>query len=484
MDAWFFRVGSLLQQQGIIKDVCHIIAIMALYVNTRESAMQVALSSGNVQFMTIARNILQYDSLPQSLVMHGIINHANNLKAAKWAMQQAFQCDVSYIRALVITVFGHGKLVLAKWLHQEYTFTEDLVVAAFDAAYKNNHMSTLRWMKQIFDLSVVSLNVVRNIIAALKRGHLYLAEWLACTFVPVVSSYCTRDAILGAIRNGHLAAVKWLFICSRVSAPSLTICEQYMQLAYNMYMIGESPGLCMSTHGVLDIFHMYYDRFMLAACANGHLHIARWLYEIRSHVSQYDWQPSQIGIWGDIIARCCLPILKWLIQTYQIRIATECCNETHEGNHDDCFMYLFTRVCNENELSKARWLADRYASQIEAPFMTRIACIAMNAACQNGHVRIVRWLIIKFQLDRTHMNAYYVEGVNALQRACRGGHLNVVQWLHRRFTLSANDVGEGVPSAYDIVATSDNDELKKWMIDTFGDRDELLESRRVQYEEE
>jgi ankyrin repeat protein len=180
------------------------------------------------------------------------------------------------------------------------------------------------------------------------------------------------------------------------------------------YLYGICPGINVS----VDNNHVFRT-----ACANGHLVIAKWLYEINPYIDDISWKYAFIN--GCTNGH--LNVVEWL------RLSNpgipNCVN-------DDTFII----ACKYGHLNIAKYLYDlnpdiNISAENEYAFVI---------ACGNGHLNVAEWLyLIKPDINISASND------RAFRLACGNNQLNVVRWLS---TFN--------PSKYDYKIV--NDKIVSW----------------------
>jgi hypothetical protein len=194
-------------------------------------------------------------------------------------------------------------------------------------------------------------------------------------------------------------------------------------------------------------FNIEYLSFRYA-CTNGHLDIAKKLYNlfIIQNINN-EW----INM---IFNECCqfghLYITLWLHNTFNINFEYE----------DDESITPFVNACLNGHLEIAQWIY-----QVDSNILNKDTFCHNDAfvlSCENGHLKIAQWLLeIKPDIDIHKFNEY------AFYRVCQFGHLEIAQWLYNmdknfnlRYNEEFNDTNENY---FTLVCLGGYLDLAKWI---------------------
>lgn len=298
----------------------------------------------------------------------------------------------------------------------------------FDLKVLNNFLSTLRgetsdWEQLLKDNSEISSLVNRlNHWYAKSKEELQIAplkfseselEYLASPFLDQMEKLVGVSIYKGephshfpilekASEKGYLVVFQW-------------IVSEY-KLDLTNILLGPS---------------IYFER----ACVNGHLEMARWLYQ------KYDYMVNVdvAFLWSCASGK--VPIVQWL---YTLGIDIEYLMQ--DGPHS-----LVCASAN-GHLDVVKWICTNI------PRMLELLPDAFEYTCMNGHLETARW-IYDFDSRRviSQLNTSFF-------RACAGGHLTIAQWL---WSLGPIDTSE-VHIRFEDICDTKNIELIRWLVEVCG----------------
>ena len=287
------------------------------------------------------------------------------------------------------------------------------LVACVDAAAV---VGDLKLIKHLHSQSIqngVTGWTSKSIDNAIENGHLDVARWL---FDNIPESMLDYYSVNAACRNGHLKVVEWLNdLFTRCEASDSDGKQESPWMSYAMDYA--------AANGHLDIVKfLSFNRTegctkyaMTQAAANGHLEVVKWLYDNRKEG--------------------CLP---------------ETINRAAKNGHLDVVVWFHEQLTNQQSVSNYRsppkqndgYSAGYYASATSTsksvgysnPQSTAstgfgpdvvFTSDAMDGACYNGHLEVVKWL---------HSNRTEGCTTAAMDDAARMGHLHIIKWLRENRT--------------------------------------------------
>lgn len=161
------------------------------------------------------------------------------------------------------------------------------------------------------------------------------------------------------------------------------------------------------------------DDPFVEACSNGHLEMAKWLYNIG--------QPLDINmVWALQYASECghITVVQWLTHiTSTIVWLTHITSTTSETLKCVILSYIgsmFRETCFNGHLDVAQWLYKTYPDIN----MIRDLDYVFGWSCRNGHLEVAQWLYSTISTIDIHTHDDW-----AFHWACFNGHARVVIWL-------------------------------------------------------
>jgi len=180
--------------------------------------------------------------------------------------------------------------------------------------------------------------------------------------------------------------------------------------------------------------HADDEQAFRAACMNGHLAIAQWLWDLSNatiDIHAYDDNAFRMACEYGFV-----DVAQWLWQLDRPDVYLTSC---------------FVAACTNGQLHVAQWLWGMCRHYLDAQFIRE----AFERACVRGHLHVARWLwdVGMFSIEalpfvltcgqgELHVAQWLwdlnvdvtllvdaSEWRSACQKACRGGHLGLVQWL-------------------------------------------------------
>lgn len=212
---------------------------------------------------------------------------------------------------------------------------------------------------------------------ACQLGHLRYAKWLKLN--------PTQRAVDLAIQGDHADVIEW---CISIT-PSIKI---NIKLLYKYDAIETAIRL-----GKIP------DMKFLVACKRGSLRIVQHIIVKCSEIDMQDMIDYGFR-WA--CANGHLHVAKWLVSKYPI--------DVHSAD-DDAFM----SVCANDQLHVAKWLVDNYDINVHIGDEG-----AFRYACMGGNLEVVKWLVGKYPETKVHAIDDY-----AFRFACFNDHLEVAKWL-------------------------------------------------------
>jgi len=162
------------------------------------------------------------------------------------------------------------------------------------------------------------------------------------------------------------------------------------------------------------------------ACTNGHLEVAKWLWEIKPTI--------------DITA-------------------------------DDG--YAFRGACTSCHVEVIKWLYKLYSENTNI-IITRISMdiiLAFMSACRKGHLEILKWILIEAPYrkenfyDKNYVDDHlkdYISDDGAFRIACDYGRLEVAKWVVEEFNPTI-DISSNNNKAFINACKNGNLEIAEWL---------------------
>lgn len=293
----------------------------------------------------------------------------------------------------------NGFLTMAKWIHLTWKSDSTMYSTAYSRslinACANGHLHVVKWLIYNIPHLISELRCGHELTMACINGHLEVAKWIQEIEPEAIHSLkikTFRDVCI----IGHLNIAKWLSkhmnlndynfdwllmkVCNNNRldlanlileiAPHTNICEsifidackmnQYDVLFWRMNVVKKEILLDELNDGFSD------------ACINGHIHIAKML---------YNWRPNDICL-DDAFASCCpystaLESLQW--------ISTLMEGDVYNFAHEDGF----EAACNHGNVEMAKWVL----SQCPKINVCKNNHAIFKDACICGLIDVVRLLI-------------------------------------------------------------------------------------------
>jgi hypothetical protein len=257
------------------------------------------------------------------------------------------------------------------------------------------------------------------------------------------------EAAYIASQRGQLAKVQWLighFAAVRPRECLYAACRYGGDLALVDWLVAHAPPHAASC-GAGDAFR--------AACATGHLELARYLIRAGDHAPHLQFSVRDVDN-GAVRGACesgHLAVVRWLVTECALTPRDLCVYECiairqAAGNgHHAVVAYLVGRfgaavVCKAAFgavcASCPRAVVQRVAGQLRVTKADLLQFDYLGAACRAGQLETAMWLADRYALTKASMNC---NAKALLHGACTHGHLHVAEWLSAHFGDAAGQWG-------------------------------------------
>ena len=273
--------------------------------------------------------------------------------------------------------------------------------------------------------------------------------------------YCCKNNYIDLVKKSYHLFIKHFDDDDKVMLTALSYLNNNFKIFDWMinyrdrnYRIIEDIGLIvikLCKYGTLNSIRHIYDNYSINihteedyifkyCCFNGHLDIAKWIYNLDNDIKIVDLRLNKFFTFEYVIIKGYLEIYKWLIDIsdkvdindieYHFRLCCEkghidiakwiFANYTFDIHNYDNDEFCFNIACEKGYVNMTKWLYevnDTYPVDIhnENNYPFRISC-------ENGHLELVKWL---YTLGNVNVNGMY-----CFKYACRNGHLDIVKWLY------------------------------------------------------
>jgi len=239
-----------------------------------------------------------------------------------------------------------------------------------------------------------------------------------CNYDYVCRKACkmgSKSTLLFVLNMGHVLRDKYL----------IKACK-YGDLEFVKWLHGMIEGVISDA--------CYYECFY-RACTNGHLMIAKWLYNVKTQKLDID-----MSVYWETCVQGHIDVIKWLLSLP---------HEIAKKSVNGCFM----EAIRNGKLDIAEWV---FATE-ELNINLRVKKQIFRSACENGHKQTAEFVLNN--LIRNYDRGYILpKGFNG---ACSHGKLDIAIWLK-----SLNNLVEIECDVFGEVCEGGHIEMAKWLITT------------------
>ena len=204
--------------------------------------------------------------------------------------------------------------------------------------------------------------------------------------------------------------------------------------------------------------NLYEDRAFCDACSNGHLHVARWLLRIFPDLRRrYNHADSLLH---DTFVNTCshwhMHVVKWLHKEFP------CCMTTRT------ICSSFWWACMKGCISIAKWLMNTYPVCNYTSMMDNL----FSSLCNKGYLHVLQWLVRERKNIPTHPDH------DMFLYSCRSGHFRVVKWLYAMFP-SITQYPAQMNRTFSFTCYYRQFHIARWLLETFPTIDPGLWRNRL-----
>lgn len=160
---------------------------------------------------------------------------------------------------------------------------------AFYEAAKHGHLHVLKWLKELYQLSVFDTcsEPCNAFVSACENGHLHVARWLAKEFAFTKEDFLDNHAcaINYACAGGHMHVLRWLI-------------HRFSVTKEDIVLFGDNYAL-------------------INSCKGGHVHMAQWIVET-FQLTAKDVRASADKIIKMAFERGHLTVVQWLTSFFDL----------------------------------------------------------------------------------------------------------------------------------------------------------------------
>lgn len=362
-----------------------------------------------------------------------------------------------------------------KWIMEKYElgFGDVIINNHYDAlqyASRYGHSDIVKWLFKKFDIiSLISHEEIDNndMIVILEDaciyGHLKLAKWINRKITPSISIKATdmRDPFCFTCGKGHLKTAKWMIETFKITSNILEDLWEYVLT--NICDKGHLNAL----KWFVEIFNLKKENIIggenypiYQACLKGHLEILKWLIktfnlsredvmEDNAWIFHYTTRGSRANFGLPSFdpfstSKSRLEILKLLYNIYGIS------DEDLLQNNN----YALEAACENGDLEMVKWLVETFNFKNpfdpERPVQEYYGAL-LEVACSWGHTAIGRYLADRFNLTKKILKeskSAFEYSYYALRIAIVDGHLETVKFMMERFNFNTLEDFEYIRDSY------------------------------------
>jgi hypothetical protein len=178
--------------------------------------------------------------------------------------------------------------------------------------------------------------------------------------------------------------------------------------------------------------HSYWDEAFRMACANGHLNIVKWLYEISLERNS----PIRIGICEnyDFYWSCYngnLDCALWLWEIYY--------KEKNDENYKNFYCQLFKESFKNNKYEVSKCLYE-ICNLRNLPLIKEM----FGSACTNGNFDFIKWYLENEDIDFYEINEKKdpFKREHFFSKCCYSGNVELIKWLLEKYPNLNFDISQ------------------------------------------
>jgi hypothetical protein len=176
----------------------------------------------------------------------------------------------------------------------------------------------------------------------------------------------------------------------------------------------------------IDFVQLYNQKTLHTALMQQHLDIGKWLFvtfHLEKNLKYFDVYP--------VLLKACekgnLELCVWLYKTFQL----------NKDIFDRSDNYFINMVIFYGHLPICEWFQSVYPQSkdniiFRKSYYNKKYYNSIETACKYGHLEIIKWLFLTFQLT---INDISLNNNECFVLACKEGHYNVVEWLGLHFDI-------------------------------------------------
>ena len=371
----------------------------------------------------------------------------------------------------------NGHLDIVRWLIKHFALTQDDVHCmqhqALLSACANGHLHVAQWLTRQYYLEPMKLNNGQ------VSGGIRVNSYTAIAKFGLIQQEKLQEALQEACANGHEPVVRWLIT-------SFDVVPEYTMKATLITKAAASgcPTLVqyIIEWAAIDVDERIFARALTAACVNGHLETAQWLY----HSFHPRWVESDVK--DDIMQNACgsgrLPVVQWVVKTFALSqeymrvrahaLLSAGCHSAHgaavvrwcvqwfDDGRNATIDQAARIACRMGHVETACWLITQYS--IPYPVLADYEGVSMpGILLRSGFDEMLIWLLNRFTIPRQSINIDLV-----VLHACEAGKLDILQILVKKLHLTRRDLRCRHHAGLLFACEAGHYDVVRWLIDHVG----------------